>query len=274
MSFSIDVKKEILNQEFNKEQANAFISGLIISSAEIFKESIIIKLNNNFISKEVRELLFQLNIKNLTNKKNKNWIEINNNDFEISPTIKQPGYYFAGIFVGGGSVSDPNTTSYHLEIQFYYKEQAKKVVDYLYKYNFSFTIIKRRMNWVIYLKKADMISDFLKAIQATNSLIIFEDIRIQRDYSNHLNRYSNLDSHNQEKLSIASSYHLENYKYIINNNLKDKFNKNELIFFELKKQNPFSSLAELVILLEEKGIKKTRSGLNHWLIKLRKIVEE
>ncbi len=273
MSFSIEVKQEILSQEFNKEQAFALINGIIDSSGEDIGNTYAIKLNNNEISSEVRDILQELKIKNTLDKQNKNWIIINKENFSLEEKIKQPGYYFAGVFLAGGSISDPNTSSYHLEVQFYYQKNATKVMKYLDKYKFNFQLIQRRKKWVIYLKKSDLISDFLKAVQATNSLIKFEDVRIQRDYLNHLNRYSNLDLHNQEKLSKASAYHLENYEYILENKLQHMFNKNELIFFETKKQNPFSSLAELVIILREKGIKKTRAGLNHWLIKLRKIAD-
>ncbi len=274
MSFSFDVKAEILQQEFNVNQAKALINGIVSASGDIDEGKVTIKLNNQEVSLEVREILNLLKVANSTNQQNKNWIVIKKKDVEIDFKIKQPGYYFAGVFIGGGSISDPNTTSYHLEMQFYYRTEAIKVMDFLSKYEFKFTMLQRRKKWVIYLKKSEMISDFLKAIQATKSLIIFEDVRIRRDFYNHLNRYSNLDLHNQEKLSKASVYHLENYKFIVENKLQNRFNKQELSFFELKKKHPFSSLSELVILLEKKGIKKTRSGLNHWLIKLRKVVEE
>jgi len=58
--------------------------------------------------------------------------------------IKQPGYYFAGVFVGGGSISDPASTSYHLEIQLYSSTEANKIKGFLNKYDFDFTMIQRR----------------------------------------------------------------------------------------------------------------------------------
>ncbi len=119
-----------------------------------------------------------------------------------------------------------------------------------------------------------MIADFLRAIRTSISLMEFEDARIERDFRNNLNRYSNLDIYNQEKLSKASTAHLKNYEYVVENNLLNNFKKNEITFFETKKKNPYSSLSELVMILERKGIKKTRAGLNHWLIKLKKVAEE
>ncbi len=274
MTFSNFVKQELFSQEMNTEQALAFIHGIISSSGFVEDNKIILKINNSGTSQSVRDLFEQLNIEHDKLKENKNWILIDNTKIDKDFEIKQPGYFFAGVFIGGGSMSDPQTTSYHLELQFYYRNQAEKIKRFLNKYNFNFQLIQRRKNWVIYIKKGEIISDFLRAIQAPRSLMEFEDARIERDFRNNLNRYSNLDIYNQEKLSIASSKHLEYYEYVIKNNLQDKFKENELIFFEIKKKNPFSSLSEIVEILKKRKIIKTRSGLNHWLIKLKKIASE
>ncbi|CAM9100985.1 DNA-binding protein WhiA [Mycoplasma marinum] len=273
MSFSFEIKNEILFQEMNREQANALVHGIVASSGYL-DENVILKLNNSDISNLIRDLFIQLKIEHSTDKENKNWIALDSKDVEREYEIKQPGFYFAGVFIGGGSISDPSSTSYHLEMQFYYRNQAEKVKNFLDNYQFNFSLIQRRKNWVLYIKKSELIADFLRAIRTPISLMKFEDARIERDFRNNLNRYSNLDIYNQEKLSKASTMHLKNYEYVIKNNLLDSFREDEIKFFELKKKNPYSSLSELVILLEKKGVKKTRAGLNHWLIKLRKVAED
>ncbi len=273
MSFSHEIKNEILLQEMNREQANALIHG-IICSAGYSNEKMILKLNSSDISNLIRDLLLQLKREHNVDKENKNWIVLELIDVEKEHEIKQPGFYFAGVFIGGGSMSDPASTSYHLELQFYYRNQAEKVSNFLNNYNFNFTLKKKKKIWVLYIKKSELIADFLRAIRTPLALLKFEDARIARDFRNNLNRYSNLDIYNQEKLSKASTMHLKNYEYVIEHNLLDSFRKDEITFFETKKANPYSSLTELVELLESKGIKKTRAGLNHWLIKLRKIANQ
>ena len=272
MSFAQEIKNEVLHQEFNQEQALAFFAGIISAAGQRKGSKIFIKLNRSDISSIVRDLLKQINIKNITSQENKNWIIVKD-DFKINQ-IKQPGYYFAGVFVGGGSISDPTSPSYHLEIQLYSSTEANKIKNFLNKYNFEFTLIQRRKLWVLYLKKSDQISDFLKAIQAFNSLLLFEDARIERDFKNQLNRYSNLDTYNQKKLANSSDLFLKQYTKIKDLKLIYKFRKEEIDFFELKIKNPYSSLSELVTLYKKKtGIIKTRSGLSHYLIKLRKVVK-
>ena len=273
MSFALEIKREILEQEFSLEQAQAFVSGLISASGQRDGSSYILKMNNNDISNFIRDLIEQMSIKHRISKENKNWIIFDN--FEIQEEIRMPSQYFAGIFVAGGSISDQTSTNYHLEMQFYSHLIAKRVQTFLNKYEFDFSLIQRRKNWVLYIKKSEQISDFLRAIQAVNALMTFEDERINRDFKNQLNRYSNLDSYNQNKLAKATKKFLDKYKFIKDNGLTHLFREQELIFFELKKNNPYSSLEELTKFYKKKtGIDKTRAGLSHYLIKLRTIYEE
>ena len=48
--------------------------------------------------------------------------------------------------------------------------------------NLSHKIIKRRNQYVVYLKKAQEIADFIAGIGATNCYLEFEDYRMTRDY--------------------------------------------------------------------------------------------
>lgn len=273
MSFAFEIKKEILEKEFTPSQAHVFISGLISTSAIFVGLKYILKINNSVISNVIKDLLKQLKISYELTNKNKNWIIFKNYSFEFQ--IKKPSFFFAGVFVGGGSISDVNSLFYHLEIQLYSHEKAVRIQKFLNKYDFSFSLIQRRKMHVLYLKKSDQISDFLKAIQAFNSLMKFENSRIKRDLHNQLNRYSNLDLYNQQKLAKASNRFKIHYTFILENNLKSHFKNNEIIFFDLKMKNLYSSLDELKKIYKNKtGFDKTKSCLNHWLIKLRKIYEK
>lgn len=273
MSFALEIKEEVLSQEFAIEQANAFISGLIATSAERHGSKLYIKMNNANISSSISQMMQQLNLKVSSINKNKNWIVLS--DYKPFVDIKLPSYYFAGAFVGGGSISDTESNSYHLELQLYSHAEADKLQNYLNKYSFKFNSIQRRKLFVLYLKKSEQISDFLRSIQAFNSLMKFEDSRITRDFHNQLNRYSNLDTYNQQKLAKSTSSFLRLYKVVLKNNLSSHFREKELIFFNLKYENQYSSLEELSkIYFEKTNVKKTRAGLNHWIIKLRKVVTD
>ncbi|MCK5867059.1 MAG: DNA-binding protein WhiA [Mycoplasmataceae bacterium] len=272
MSFALEIKKEVLSHEFSEKEALDFVSGLISSSSELVFGKKVIKVNNSDISSALKDLLKQLSIKYNERKENKNWIQI---DFISEKNIKYYSSYFSGAFVGGGSISDSESPSYHLEIQFFSHEQAIRNMKFLNKYEFKFSFIQRRKMFVIYLKKSEQIFEFLRAITAHNSMLKFEDARINRDFYNQLNRLSNLDLYNQKKLATASNDFQRDFAYIIEHNLLKLFKEKEILFFKMKKKNDLSSLQELVILFNKKtGMKKTRAGLHHWIIKLRKIISE
>lgn len=276
MSFAFEIKKEVLMKELSIEQAQSFVAGLITTAGQRDGSKIILKFNNPETSEVVRDLVSQLKIKNTTTQENKNHIVISEYEPLAFNEVKLLSNFFAGAFVGGGSISDVDSTSYHLELQLNSHQNALMLQAFLNKYDaFNFTLIQRRNQFVLYLKKSEEIADFMRAIEAFDNLMIFENTRISRDMQNQLNRYSNLDVYNQQKLVDANIAFKEQYAWVKKKNLQKLFNEMEVNFYELKEENEFSSLAELTQLMNEKyNLKKTRAGLNHWLIKLRNIYED
>lgn len=270
MSFTHEIKQEILDLEFSKEEAFNFIYGLVASAGIETGYFTIIRISTNQYQKHIQDILKELKMEY---KKVGSYIQIDS--LKRNKEIKHPNYFLAGLFVGGGSVSDFNSTSYHLEIQFHSSSNASKLLPLLNSYNFSFNSIRRRTKTVLYIKKQTEISDFLMAIFAHKSALKFEDARIQRDMYNAINRYSNLDVYNQSKLAKASRNFIRMWMFVEKNNLYHEFNDKEINFFKLKEENQYSSLMELSLLYNEKyNTNKTRAGLNHWIYKLRRIVNK
>jgi hypothetical protein len=75
-------------------------------------------------------------------------------------------------------------------------------------------IIKRRSNYVIYLKKSDQIADFLILIGATDATLEFENVRVARDYANSDNRWQICETANMEKTIRAAAHQLEDIKFL------------------------------------------------------------
>lgn len=143
MSFAFEIKKELLTKEMSIDNAFAFVSGLITVAGVRDGSKIIIKFNNSETSEVIRDLLSQLDIKNSYSNENKNFIIVEG--FEPITQIKLPAFFFAGAFVGGGSISDAQSTSYHLEIQLHSHQNALMLQGFLNKYpQFNFTLIPRR----------------------------------------------------------------------------------------------------------------------------------
>ena len=64
------------------------------------------------------------------------------------------------------------------------------------------------------MKKSDLISDFLAFIEAQESCLKFEDVRVERDFSNINNRLINCDSYNYKKTIQNSNKQIEMINFI------------------------------------------------------------
>ena len=64
---------------------------------------------------------------------------------------------------------------------------------------------RRRSGYIVYLKEAEKIGDFLHIVGAVNAMLAFEDLRIMRDMRNSVNRLVNCDTANLKKTAKCSS---------------------------------------------------------------------
>lgn len=125
--------------------------------------------------------------------------------------------YVSGAFLASGSVNSPKNSNYHLEISLNDESYAKWFAKLFYKYKgteFTPKIVKRRNNFVVYIKKAQQVADFLSMIGCVDKTLEFENIRIDREFSSIGNRLQNLDSANYEKTTAASKKQVEDIKII------------------------------------------------------------
>ncbi len=143
-----------------------------------------------------------------------------------------------------GNINPPETNFYHLEFVFNSKNKAGLFLQATQK-DFEAKLIKRRKLYVVYVKKAEHISNFLRTINATSSLLEFENVRIERDFLNSINRIHNMDLANLEKTIKASteinSIIKKIYKKPSWNNLSEKEQKICLI----RLNNPNFSLQDI-----------------------------
>lgn len=172
--------------------------------------------------------------------------------------------YLAGVFLAKGSVNDPKTARYHLEIIIENHQQAIFINDLINKFNLNSKIIKRQTNYVIYIKEAEKIADFLRLISAYNAVMYFEDIRIYRDHKNMTNRLNNCEQANIDKSLISSSELIKDINLIIENDQFELLNEKLKIAAQYKLKYPETTINELSnIISVETGKNLSKSGLNH-----------
>ncbi|WP_033179022.1 DNA-binding protein WhiA [[Mycoplasma] anseris] len=270
-SFSQSIKQEIITKPRVQKNSNIELLNGIFATAFFIDDYYLLTIN----TKETLEFII-----NLLNKYNlvfqmprKNQVLIHSK--YLSKDIKKQGNYFAGVFLSGGSISDVHSTSYHLELKLFNEQKALEIRDILNKYDFNFKLMQRNNAFFLYIKKVEAICDFLKAIEALESYLEFEETKIERDFKNNINRLTNFDIYNQQRIANSNQLFLNNWNKIKQTHHEDLFSENELLFFNLKEENLDSSLNELVILLNEKHkIKKAKSTLNNYLLKLSRIVKK
>jgi len=181
--------------------------------------------------------------------------------------------YIAGAFLACGSVSSLTSKSYHLEI---------RSANYLYLCYLQALLATFGINAVLtkhstklfflYIKKADQISDFLKLINAGNSMLEFEDKKIAKDFNMQITRLNNLDISNINKSSSLGSRQVKLIQKLKTMPIWNKQSIKFRLFCEARLSNPSSSLNELVKIMYTKyKIKVTKSALNHFGRKLEKI---
>ncbi|MCK4551710.1 MAG: DNA-binding protein WhiA [Tenericutes bacterium] len=171
--------------------------------------------------------------------------------------------YLRGAFLATGSINSPETSAYHMEIQAFSLVQADVIKEIANYFNLNTKVAKNKRGYIAYIKEAERIADFLRVVGASNSLFVFEDSRIKRDFMNSINRVMNCDIANERKALDAAKKQLDCIE-IIERKHKDKISKSmsEAIF--LRKKYPDSTLLELSYAsLEHYGVQVSKSALNH-----------
>lgn len=183
--------------------------------------------------------------------------------------------YLAGCFVSVGSVNDPKSSNYHLELALSDPDFASficKCISKIKTIEFTPKIIKRRQQYVVYLKRSVQISDFLSYIGATSSCLEFENVRVGREMINIDNRLENLDLANMEKTLFAASRQIKEIDYLKEKRILDNLPYKVRVLADIRKNNPEASLEELASILSETiSSQVSKSNINHIL---RKIHEE
>ena len=194
---------------------------------------------------------------------------------EISPELLKrkccKRAYLRGAFLAGGSVNNPETSSYHLEIFSLYKEHSEALSNLLNEYHLNSKVIERKRGFITYLKEAEKISDFLKLIGAYNALLRFEDVRIVRDMRNSVNRLVNCETANLNKTIGAALRQVENIKFIDETIGLDALPEKLREVALLRVQYQDVTLKELVDIV---GGEISKSGINHRLRKIDEIAEK
>ena len=177
--------------------------------------------------------------------------------------------YLKEMFLLSGSMSDPEK-AYHLELLSAKADVADEIADMMREFSLNARVIERKNQYVVYLKEAEQIADFLQLTGAHLALMELENVRILKDVRNNVNRTVNCETANLEKTVTAAMHQIESIRRIVQHdglsNLSDALRETAV----LRMRHPELSLEELGQLFS-KPIGK--SGVYHRLKKLDEIAQ-
>ena len=305
MSYTTKIKNEVIEIELEKSEAIAFLSGFIRNNGYISDGELVLTTENMQIKDKIVSLLKKIyeadtivEVKDGLNfsKKDLLVIRLSNN---LSFILKDLCYfneneiyldtphqylvganeeiraYLRGVFLAGGSVNDPKTSRYHMEILINEPSEAVFVQKLVNIFDLNAKILNRDKGYMIYIKEAEKISDFLKIIGAMNAVLYFEDVRIYHDKKNHTNRLNNCEQANTDKVVEAATIQLRNIEILEENMAFELLDEKTKEALEYRKKYPEASLKELseIISLETNN-KITKSGLNHRFRKINELAKK
>ena len=301
MSFTSTIKEEITRLENNKLEYIAELSAILRNNA-VVDSDIIITVENNAVARRIFKLIksiyditpvvtvrkrfnFNNNLSYILRIRNKKDIILNDLSIIIDNVYQNIPHeyiinddeclraYLRGVFISTGSVNDPKTSRYHLEFIVSDYEYGEFVSELLNKFNLNSKVIKREKNYMVYIKEAEKISDFLRVINAYNGVMYFEDIRIYRDHKNMTNRLNNCEQANMDKIFFTASNQIRDIEKLKEYDMMDLIDEKLKIVIEYRIKYPEASLADLSeIISRETGNNITKSGLNHRFRKIKEMI--
>ena len=168
--------------------------------------------------------------------------------------------------MGAGSINNPEK-KYHLECKTKDANDAKNIVDTM---KLNDIIFKQREN-VLYIKECEEISKFLAFIEAAKSVMKFEEIRVERQMNNKVNRLVNCETANLNKVLNASVEQINAIKKLKENGKFEKMDDGLKEIANLRLENPDMPLVELG---KKLNTPIGKSGVNYRLKKIQKLAEE
>lgn len=180
--------------------------------------------------------------------------------------------YLRGLFLSCGSINDPKTSRYHLEFLVGDEKYANFVSHLLNQYDLNSKVLKRENKYMVYMKEAEKIGDFLRVIQASEAVLYYEDIRIYRDHKNMTNRLNNCEQANVDRIIETADHQVYDIELIKSMGGLELLEEKEQVvaFYRLKYKD--ASLLELAqIITLETGIPISKSGLHHRFNKIKRL---
>lgn len=174
--------------------------------------------------------------------------------------------FLRGAFLAGGSVTDPQKR-YHLELVTSHAGVCRETHALLLEMGFEPKDSRRNASFITYFKQSSAIEDILTTMGASVSAMEIMQTKVEKDMSNAINRLTNCDMANADKITDAAQQQLDAIRAIEAGPGLDSLPQVLQDTALLRIANPSCSLSDLAQLAYPPV---TKSCMNH---RLRKLME-
>ena len=189
---------------------------------------------------------------------------------ELIPNECCMAAYIRGAFLGGGSVSNPNSR-YHMEFDARYEGYANQLCKILAKSGINAKITYRKGRFIVYIKGYEQIVDVLGIMGDISAAMEFYNATIEKDFRNRANRRANCEVANIDKIAKTVAQQeaaiRKIQKTIGFSDLPGPLQE----IAKLRIENPLDSLKELG---EKTNPPIGKSGVNHRLKRIEEIAKK
>ncbi len=121
--------------------------------------------------------------------------------------------FIRAAFLMCGAISHPEK-GYHIEIAVPNEALADFIATQAAFFEIDLRKSSRKSKPVLYVKRAEEISDLLSLLGASGAMLSFENIRVKKEVSNRVNRQLNCDSSNINRVMNAAENQIRDIRYI------------------------------------------------------------
>ncbi len=176
--------------------------------------------------------------------------------------------YIRGAFLICGQLTNPGA-NYRLDFNLRAEESAKLLFSVLSEAGFSPRLSVKSTGYAtVYFKNSNAIEDLLTYMGATLSTLDLMEIKVEKDYKNHLNRTLNFETANYVRSYAAGNLQVNAILTLKERGVLDMLSYELVAAAQLRLDNPDASLTALS---EISGVSK--SSLNHRLHKLMELAK-
>lgn len=296
MSFSLDVKNELVKIEYEKNCCKkSLLYGMALFSKSFSYSSVTFQSEN-----KASAMLFKKLLKELCNVSVPLTVSPSGKNFTLDITDKQVcsrlmnyfghasyetslrinfsnfacqtchNAFLAGVFLSCGTVSSPEK-DYHLEFTVSYHNLSKSLMTLLQELELEPKLSHRNGYNVVYFKDSEAIEDCLYIMGASSSMFDMMNVKIVKEIRNSANRRANCETANIGKTVNAAAEQLEAIVKIKKKKGLASLSKPLREMAEIRYENPDLSLNELAELFNPP---LSKSGVNHRLKRIVEIAKE